>query len=672
LKAEMTSFDIAALVYELNQTIKNARIENIYQINNATLLLRLHKPNQPTIQLHIEAGRRVHLTSYVLTKPFKPPAFCMALRKYLRNGKITDVEQHEFERIITLKIGTREGVFQLIIELFGEGNIILVNQQGIVKIAHTYRKMRDRNILRNETFRYAPPSGKNPVQISRTQMDEIENFGQLEIVRALTKFLSIGGLYAEELLLLAGVDKNTPCKTLTEQQLDNIFTQLKTLLSNLSERKLDPAVIIDEKGEWIDVTPIGLKRYEGLKRKPHKTFNEALDEYYAQTTQLGRVSEAQKEYERELGKQQRMLQDQQKTLEDLRRAVEQNKRMGDLIYTRFSELQLLVQEILGEKEKGQSWEQIVNKLTGEKQAKHIPAVYFDSLDSKRQILNVYIEGNVFPIRIDRSIQANAADCYERMKKAQRKLEGAEKALQETQARIQKLQKQWTQKIEQVREEVPSKRAKKAWYEKFRWFYSSDGFLVVGGRDATTNEILMKKHLEPQDIVFHADIVGAPFVVVKTQGKTPSEQVIQEAAQFAASYSRAWREMLNVIDVYWVYPHQVSKTPPSGQYLEKGSFIIQGTKNYVRKVPLRVAIGIKKKDEQLWVIGGPVDAINRQTSMYVEVVPGEEKGGTLAKQIRHLLIEKTAKEGRKKMLEISIAEIQQFIPYGKGAIFQFRK
>jgi len=663
----MTSFDIATVVYELNQTIRDSRIENIYQTNHATLLLRLHKPNQPTMQLLIEAGKRAHLTSYVLEKPIKPPAFCMALRKYLRSGKIIDVQQHEFERAVTFEISTREGVFQLVTELFGEGNTILVNPPGIIITAQTYRKMRDRNVIRNETFRHAPPSGKNPFLINRAQMDELENFGQLETVRGLTKFLSVGGTYAEELLLRAGVEKNTPCQALTKQQLDGVFTQLNTILSHLTEGKFDPAVIIDLKGEWIDVTPIRLKRYEGLERKPYKTFNEALDEYYTETVQLAKVSAAQKEYKRELDKQQRMLQDQEKTREDSKRAVEQNKRIGDLIYAHFGELQLLMQRILEEKQKSKTWEQIVSRLKQERLEKSTPAVYFDSLDPKRMILNVSIEDRAFPIKMNRSTQANAADYYERMKKAERKLEGSEKALKETQDRIQELQKRWTEKIEIVRRETPSKQVKKAWYEKFRWFHSSDGYLVVGGKDATTNEILIKKYLEPQDIVFHADIAGAPFVVVKMHGKTPSEQVTQEAGQFAASYSRAWREMLSAIDVYWVHPHQIGRTPPSGQFLEKGSFIIQGPKNYVRNIQLRIGIGIQLKEEHLAVIGGPAEMVSRQTNLFVELAPGKQTSSALAKQIRGLLVEKAPKSWRERILAIPNEELRAFVPFGKGEI-----
>jgi predicted ribosome quality control (RQC) complex YloA/Tae2 family protein len=665
----MTSFDTAALVYELNQRIIDARIENIYQINPTTLLFRLHRPNQLTFQLLIEAGKRTHLTSYVLSKLLKPPSFCMALRKHLRNGKIREVQQHEFERIITMKVDAREGTFLLITELFGDGNIILVSPQGTILYALTYRRMRDRNILRGEIFKQAPPSGKNPFHLGPQELDEIKHYRQLEIVRALTKFLSIGGTYAEEILLRAEIDKNTRCEALTKQQIDAIFTETQNLLSKTTAGEFEPSIVVGEKGEWVDVVPFQLKRYAELTLKPYKSFNEALDEYYSKAFTIEKVSKTEIEFARELAKLQRTLGDQYKTLGELRKTMEQDKVIGDRIYAHFGELQLLAQSIIEEKSRDKTWEQINSEIEKEKQTKRIPFIYFQSLDSKRRVLNVSVENTTFSLDLTHSIQANAAGYYERAKKIERKLEGVEKALHDTETKIQELQKLLREKTEKVIEEAPPKRKEKAWYEKFRYFNSSDDFLVIGGKDATTNEIIIKKHVEPHDIVFHADVIGAPFVVVKTEGKEVSEQTLYEAAQLAASYSRAWREMLGAIDVYWVRPEQVSKTPPSGQYLKKGSFIIHGAKNYVKNVPLRVAIGVQKKDEQLRVIGGPTDAIRKQTSTYVEVIPGEESSGTLAKQIRHLLSKKAAPDWQKMISEIPTEQIQQFIPVGRGTILE---
>lgn len=110
---------------------------------------------------------------------------------------------------------------------------------------------------------------------------------------------------------------------------------------------------------------------------------------------------------------------------------------------------------------------------------------------------------------------------------------------------------------------------KEWYEKFRWMYSSDGFLIIGGKDASQNEILVKKHLEPTDIFAHADLPGGSVVVVKSGGKEIPDRTKAEAAAFAVAFSRAWKAGIGVADGYWVRPDQVTKAPPQGSTLARG-------------------------------------------------------------------------------------------------------
>ena len=127
VKSEVTSLDIAAVISELKNIITGAWIANIYQTDIKTLILKLHQTDQPHINLLIKAGNRLHLTDFALEKPLKPSAFCMTLRKHLRNGRIRSIEQYEFERIIIIRIGARQEEFQLVSELFGDGNIVLVD-----------------------------------------------------------------------------------------------------------------------------------------------------------------------------------------------------------------------------------------------------------------------------------------------------------------------------------------------------------------------------------------------------------------------------------------------------------------------------------------------------------------------------------------------------------------
>jgi predicted ribosome quality control (RQC) complex YloA/Tae2 family protein len=661
----MTSFDIAALTPELNRLIKDTLIDKIYQINPLTLLLKLRRPNQPKLYLLIEAGKRLHLTSYALKKPQKPPTFCMALRKHLRNGKIKGIHQHEFERIAIIEVSKKEGNFRVISELFGEGNIILVDPENKILQALTYRRMRDRKVLRGEVFQQPPSSGRNPLKQNRQVLDQIRELGQLEIVRALTRFLSISGHYAEEILLRAEVDKTVPCDFLAERELDRIFDQLQQVLSIINSGNVEPYIVMNSKGEWIDVVPFPLEKYAHFSQKRYETFDGALDDYYMEMTAEEGVVETAKGVEREMARQKRVLQRQQKALENLKGQIERNKGIGNLIYLHLGDFKVLFQKIINAKRNRKPWEEIILGIEKGKKAGRVPDIYFHSLKPPNLVLNISVENSIFPLNLRRSIQANATQYYSRAKKAEKKLEGAEKALRETQVKIERLKKQ-IGKVKKTRKPLAIRR-KKAWYEKFRWFHSSDGFLVLGGRDATTNEILIKKYMEPHDIVFHADILGAPFVLIKTGGKTPPERTIKESAQLAASHSRAWREMLSAVDVYWVTPEQVNKSPPSGQSLRKGAFMIHGSKNFVRGVPLRVGIGVKVNEEQTVIAGGPAEAIANQTNIYVELVPGEKKSSGLAKQIQLLLAERASKALKKRILDIPLEEIQSFIPSGRGKI-----
>jgi hypothetical protein len=125
--------------------------------------------------------------------------------------------------------------------------------------------------------------------------------------------------------------------------------------------------------------------------------------------------------------------------------------------------------------------------------------------------------------------------------------------------------------------------------------------------------------------------------------------------------------LGSLDVYWVKLEQVSKSAPPGQFLKKGAFVIRGKKNYVRHAPLKMAVGIVFTNNELAIIGGPVEAIAKQTNADVEIVPGEVPSGRLAKEVLKILAKKFPEEKREKVLRLPLEEVQQFIPSGKGRI-----
>ncbi|MFC1800739.1 NFACT RNA binding domain-containing protein, partial [Nanoarchaeota archaeon] len=213
------------------------------------------------------------------------------------------------------------------------------------------------------------------------------------------------------------------------------------------------------------------------------------------------------------------------------------------------------------------------------------------------------------------------------KKLKRKIQGAEEALEKSLGKLKKIEKDIA-KEEKEKEELKSKVIrKKEWYEKFRWFRSSEGFLVIGGRDATTNEIVVKKHMDTDDVVFHTDMAGSPFFIVKSEGKKIGDATLQETAQATAVYSKAWKVGLGTTDVFHVKPEQVTKEAQSGEYMAKGSFMVRGKTTYIRP-DMSMAIGIK--DDQ--IIGGPIDAVKANSNKHVIIIQGKGKSSAIAKKI----------------------------------------
>jgi len=269
------------------------------------------------------------------------------------------------------------------------------------------------------------------------------------------------------------------------------------------------------------------------------------------------------------------------------------------------------------------------------------------------------------IDIRKNAILNAQEHYERAKKAAVKVTGAQKALAETISKIEKLKT--THAVEKAKTVRKKEFKEKRWFDKFRWFESSDGFLVVGGRDAVTNEILIKKHAEKNDFVFHADVHGAPFFLVKNpSGGSIPENTMREAADAAAAYSSAWKAGLGSCDVYYVKPDQVSKKAESGEFLPKGGFMIRGTKAWFRSRELVLALGLVIGDAAI-AIGGPVSAVAAKTEHYSKIGVGSLKPGELALEVKKQILRTTIREDGVKVKDISLEELQRFIPSGTGRI-----
>ncbi len=240
------------------------------------------------------------------------------------------------------------------------------------------------------------------------------------------------------------------------------------------------------------------------------------------------------------------------------------------------------------------------------------------------------------IDIRKTVPENAEHYYQLAKKAKRRIQGAEKIIEETKLKLAQLEKEKEKVMKEIEAEEKEKEEKKKikerkkeWFEKFRWFITSGGFLAVGGRDATTNDILIKKHLEKTDIVFHTETPGSPFFLIKTEGKKVDEESLKEVAQATGSFSNGWKLGVGNTDVYWVNPDQVSQKANTGEYMGKGSFMIYGKRN-MSSPTLEITVGITKDGR---IMAGPESAVTKHCEKFVRLLQGKRRASDVAKLIQ---------------------------------------
>ena len=650
----MSNVDVFAICHELKELLKGARVDKAFQPTKDTVILRFHVSGTGRVDVAFQAGRRIHTTQYPLPNPKIPPNFPMLLRKYIKGGTVEDIRQYNFDRIVEFHIA-KEQKFTLVAELFAKGNIILLNEEGNIILPLKRKLWSDRKISSKEEYKYPPKRGINPLEVQKEELKDVFMNSDSDVIRTLARS-GLGGIYAEEIILRSNVQKDQSAADLPDEDIDTIYNAIYELFEPLRTSNFNPQIVSDGKE---DVLPIDLKFYENYKKETFETYNEAADEFFSSKVREDIKNEYEGIWGAEVKKFEKRLKIQEDTLKKFYKTIEESQKKGELLYANYAKVQNILDIIKNAREK-YSWNEIASKLKQAKKQGLEDADIIESLD-KLGNLTLKIEDKTILIDATKEIPENTEVYYEKAKKAKRKINGVNIAIEKTKKEIEKAKDK--KEIEMERVSLPQKRVKKElkWYEKLRWFLSSDGFMVIGGRDANTNEMVVKKYMENNDIYLHSDIHGAPSVVIKSEGKEIPETTIDEAASFAASFSSAWTKGFGSQDVYWVRPDQVSKTPQSGEFVAKGAFIIRGSRNYIRAATLLIAVGLVDYDGER-IMAGPLDAVKKYTDNYVIIKPGYTKKEALAREILRKIDEERI---------FTLEDIVRILPSGKADIVDER-
>lgn len=601
MKKEMTAFDVAAIASEM-QGLVGGFLDKIFHWDGRNVLLRINVQGEGKKELMLKDGRWLHLVADRPDTPDTPSGFAVHLRKVLYNTRIVSITQREFDRIVTMDLADRDGAYQIVFELIGDGNLIVVNDGKIIN-ALEQKRWRHRDVLIGAEYAY-PPSRFDPRTASAEEFQTAVLTSKSDLVRTLATSVNLGGQYGEEVCLRTGLDKGRKASGMSVEEITSLRTATLGLFEALQEREF--ACLVSEGGEAVDATPYPLKVNEGYEREDLPTLSAAISAF------LAKRKEDEVKVDAELERLQRQLDQQLKGIEATEKEAAALQAQGDLLYTSYAEVAQTLERMNG-LSKNTSWEKL------KEQGVKVPLV--TSVEPQKKSFAMKLGEEQVALDYTVGIDENANRLYSAAKELREKAAGAREALEDTRKAMAKREAKGVKEAQQARDRMqPTKRF---WFESYKWFFTSGGRLVLGGRDAKTNDQVVKKHLGDRERYAHADFHGAPSIVLK-EGAEATEAEMREVCQFALCHSKAWNAGAAEGTAYWVLPDQVSKRPEAGEFAPRGAFIIRGKRNYEHHLPLEMVVAEVQVEGSRKIACAPRESVVSERKAVI--IPGKTPRG----------------------------------------------
>jgi len=608
---ELSGIELRYLVNEIKSKINPAYyVSSINAVTKPSFLFKMHHPKDQDIMLMVST-KGIWITRLKF-ESFEENKMINILKAELERAKIESIEQLGSERIITVKFRhLDEKVRYRVVEFFGDGNIVLYD--GNMQIMGILKPNEVRHRMLKIGFRYAPPPprGIDVYDITLEQlraMREDKQSDSLDVVKWIGRKISIPKKYVEEIAIRAGISSLTVGQ-LSEEDMERLYVIIKEIISDIvSEKSHQPYVILGENEKAIDAIPIKTARLSKLNVKKTPSYMDAVDEVLSNDLM-------------DLGRNIRTIEIDER-ITALQHDIAEQIKAKELVLSKANLIRNVAHKLMQLSYQGvQSiTESSVNKLLAENSANII-------LEKGLKYLEILEE----LILIESNLPKLSSVLFTRAKEMERGNTTIEQSKARLEAQIQELRNQTISVRKKI---IIKQQTSKEWYERYRWFITTDGLLAIGGRDASSNSAIIRKHLTENDIVFHAEVHGSPFFIIKNTGNLEETGLsLQQVAVATVSFSRAWKDGISSADAYWVTPDQIKKGAPPGQYVPKGSFVIEGKRNYMKGLELRMAIGVARLENRYTVVCGPADAVKKSAIIYAILLPGGLQPLNVAKKIK---------------------------------------
>lgn len=638
---ELSAIDISAIVFKLEEKLQDYYINKIYSIQDDTILLRLRHSSKPEAHLILRAGEGLWLTNYEVTDR-SVTSYVSRLREKLDRAKIDRIRQVPGERIVILSFTSDDNTLELICEFFGEGNIILVDgERRILSLLRTLR-VRDRELLPNRRYLTPPERG---IDLDSLSLDNLQIIPEsdLAIARWLGRNLSLSRKYVEDILALLSIPRDKNCKQITKGEILDIFKELNRLNESVRQDSTEPVLVMDKEGEPMDLAVRPLLSYSDMKIERFESILPAADKLFT--------------YRLTTLKSEKQLSPTKRALDEIERTIARQVQKANEAVSNADSLRDKAKELTSFAKNAQP--------VSEDLLKSISVLDDAKFSSMRGSITIKMNDIEIVVETSSSLMNLVSKIYDVAKDEERRVTSIRKAMRPFLEKKKSLQNSVL--VEEQTKEEPTVRKERPWYFNYRWLYTSDGHFAVGGRDASSNGALIRKHLDPSDKVFHADIHGSPFFVLKGDSEA-SEKSISEVCQAVVLFSRGWRGGLAAGDAFWVRPEQVKMHAPSGMYLPKGSFLIEGKKNIVKGLAMKASVGLVDNPEEITLMGGPRSALENYAVALIDVIPDRGESSDLAKKVKSELI-RIFPSAAEKTKKIPIDDFIRVLPSGGGRVIQ---
>ena len=683
MRESSSSFDVARIVRELSEMV-GARARKAYQPHYEQVVLRLNRKGVPSTDLVIVRGQRVYTSQRDRPMPSKPSQFAMVLRKHLNNSRLIDVEQLGFDRVIRLTFEHGGGRLALIIELFRDGNVLLLDENDVIIQPLTHAKYASRTLKKGVAYT-APPETLDPREMDRAMLDNLLDGSNHDLIRTLAARANLGRIYGSTACSIAGIEEDVAANSLDSAQRDSLELAIDSMLQRLSDGEDAKIWLTDS--EAMDAWKAADNEAARDAASSGITEIAPIDLAYTESSTMVGVASLSVAYDAVFGshdaaafirREEELLVDSGEDGGAIQAKLGRRAAQQKAAIARFHERAAITQE-LG-KSIQDNWEHVDSLLLQFNEAvvsdgwggvmdKIHDVPWIDSADPAKQTIVAYLPdedgepGASITLEVSNTVHQNAQRYFEEARSQKNKAEGAKTALASTEKIQDRAEKQAAKDAAAGRLRA-KKRSKRFWFERHRWAILSGGHFLIGGKDAKGNDVVVRKHLTSIDLYFHADLHGAPSCSLKLKdglalNQNPSEvipegvaslQIVQnlgedmedarqlpesvhsEAAQVAVCWSRAWGSGGAAAIAFHARPSQVSKTTESGESLARGSFVVRGQRNWHRDLPLEMAIGMAVVNGVPIPVSGTPSTISQYCQRWTKIIPGREKKESIANRI----------------------------------------